>query len=320
MASLNALLYDLYRAARELPIATFQEDALLLLKPALNFESAIWGAGQLTPLGLSPHRAHLHDVGPEEVLRWREITHLDKVIPTVVANLGSTVQIHAPTLFADANDGVMREYTLRFRRQTCLVTALPRESSGQLEWISLYRPDPDAQFTDAERSFCDLLMPHLVQAFEINQLCQQAAVLADFRHSNQFMALFDHRGIVRFAQKGFIDLLKSEWTQLDEFIMPAALIKGIWQSEEGVFIGRHVRCQGRTTGDLIFVTARPLNRIDLLPPRRAEIAMLIASGLSNKEVAAKLRISPNTVRNQLAAAYQTLSVSTKSDLRKLANP
>ncbi len=69
----------------------------------------------------------------------------------------------------------------------------------------------------------------------------------------------------------------------------------------------------------MFVTARPLNPLDLLPPRRAEIAVLIASGLSSKEVAAKLRISPNTVRNQLAAAYQTLSISTKSDLRRLAN-
>lgn len=318
MDSLNTLLLDLYRAARELPIATFQEYALLLLKPTFRFESAVWGAGRLTPQGLSPHRAHLHDVGPEEILRWREINHLDKVIPTVVAKLGSTVQFHAPTLFANANDGVMREYTLKFRRQSCLVTALPQQSPDHLEWISLYRPDPEARFTEAERLLCDSLMPHLAQAFQINQLCQETIAFQEHRDPEQFMALFDPRGILRFAQGGFVDLLKTEWNQLDDLVLPAVLVDGIRNSEDGIFIGRRIRCQGRSTGDLTLVIARSLNRLDLLPPRRAEVAMLFASGLSNKEVAAKLRISPATVRNQLAAAYQALSVNSKADLKRLA--
>lgn len=47
METIDHLLLDLYRMARDLPAATFQEKALQLLEPHLKFVSAIWGAGNM---------------------------------------------------------------------------------------------------------------------------------------------------------------------------------------------------------------------------------------------------------------------------------
>jgi DNA-binding CsgD family transcriptional regulator len=55
-------------------------------------------------------------------------------------------------------------------------------------------------------------------------------------------------------------------------------------------------------------------RVQLDPrvtPRQREILVLIASGLSTAEVASRLTLSPETVRNHLRNAFQELSAHTR---------
>jgi DNA-binding CsgD family transcriptional regulator len=44
------------------------------------------------------------------------------------------------------------------------------------------------------------------------------------------------------------------------------------------------------------------------------VTELVERGLSNREIVAILRRSPNTVRNQLVAIFKKLDVSTRSEL------
>ena len=46
------------------------------------------------------------------------------------------------------------------------------------------------------------------------------------------------------------------------------------------------------------------------------IAMLAARGWTNQEIASHLKISPNTVKQYLAAAREKLHVSRRQDLKK----
>ncbi len=96
----DKLLLNLYGLARELPIREFQTQALLLLKPHLHFRSAIWGEGRKSALWLVPHKLHTYHVDPDAVARWGEIIRLDKTIPILLENLGTTIPFHAPTLFS----------------------------------------------------------------------------------------------------------------------------------------------------------------------------------------------------------------------------
>jgi DNA-binding CsgD family transcriptional regulator len=71
------------------------------------------------------------------------------------------------------------------------------------------------------------------------------------------------------------------------------------------------RCEGARTPSLVVgVPARAL-----LTERELEIARLAATGLGNKEIAARLSLSRRTVENKLHAAYEKLGVSGREALR-----
>jgi len=49
-----------------------------------------------------------------------------------------------------------------------------------------------------------------------------------------------------------------------------------------------------------------------LTPREQEVLALLAAGKSNKEIAQKLGVSPNTVKTQVASLYQKLQVQRRT--------
>jgi DNA-binding CsgD family transcriptional regulator len=51
-----------------------------------------------------------------------------------------------------------------------------------------------------------------------------------------------------------------------------------------------------------------------LSVKERQVTALVVRGLANREIAALLRVSPNTVRNQLAAVFRKLDVSTRAEL------
>jgi DNA-binding NarL/FixJ family response regulator len=54
-----------------------------------------------------------------------------------------------------------------------------------------------------------------------------------------------------------------------------------------------------------------------LSPKQWEICLLVADGLSNNEIASRLRRSANTVAGHLKGVYTKLGVSGRDELRKL---
>lgn len=56
----------------------------------------------------------------------------------------------------------------------------------------------------------------------------------------------------------------------------------------------------------------------MLTRRETEVLRLAAAGLRNKEIAARLEISPNTVRNHLASAARTLGMSSRTQMAMCA--
>ena len=72
------------------------------------------------------------------------------------------------------------------------------------------------------------------------------------------------------------------------------------------------RCEGARTPAL--VTAVPARAA--LTPRELEIARLAATGLANREIAARLCLSHRTVENKLHAAYEKLGVPGRAELAR----
>ena len=318
METIDHLLLDLYRMARDLPAATFQEKALQSLEPHLKFVSAIWGAGRLSHAGIKPYAMHTHNVDPDAPVHWSHINRQDKVIPIIDAHRGQAMRFHAPSLFYGRSDTVMRDYAARYGRQSYMITAFPSSNPEMFRWLSLYRPNPDAQYSERERSICEGLMSHFAQALEINQSISRLAMISEERDASVYLALVDQAGTVHFAQEGFLKLLHSEWSETDDCILPGILMTALRDSTTACFIGRYIRCEGRLAGDMILLRSRLLSRLDSLSPRRYSIARLYASGQSHKEIAKQLNISPATVRNHLAACFRELAITSKAELTALA--
>ncbi len=170
---LGGLLLDLYRFARELPLADFQRRVLERLSEALPFDSAWWG---MSELDRELHSSFPFRLPADYVDAWRAIRGhdlmADAVIgtPSVTANF-DTARLHATPTFA----AFMDAYGIR----QSMCTLLMNPTLNLTTFLSLYRQGPDAQpFSEAERQFKQLVMPHLWAAWTSNWISQLASAKA----------------------------------------------------------------------------------------------------------------------------------------------
>jgi len=60
---------------------------------------------------------------------------------------------------------------------------------------------------------------------------------------------------------------------------------------------------------LMYLKARPREKVDGLSPREYLVAKMLASGMSQKEVATKAKRSPETIRSQIRIVFEKLEIT-----------
>jgi DNA-binding CsgD family transcriptional regulator len=308
----------LYRTARSMCRTEFQDFAVKTIRPILNFDSAIWGRGYFDENAdkpqLVPVSTHTHEIDPAGFEYWKSINRADKIIPIVRKAPWATHNFHAPTLFAARSDAIMRDYAHRFGRQSYLVTALADDGATLFEWCSLYRPDPDAIFTDTERAACELLVRHMSEALKVNQLLDGVEPPTPRPGARQYTALTTRDGRLVSAQDGFLRLCALEWREFDGRHLPRPVNDLVIEARRPLR-ARRLFMSGRAVGDMFWLEAFESGSETLLPPRQMDVAQLYAEGYGHKEIARILHVSPSTVRNQITASYRSLQVSSRAGLR-----
>jgi DNA-binding CsgD family transcriptional regulator len=96
-----------------------------------------------------------------------------------------------------------------------------------------------------------------------------------------------------------------------------AAVKGHARAVIGNYAWRVARLEG-SSGDLVYLNA-PLGsfgavNLSVLSTRQRQVAQLIALGLTTKEVAEELGLSPHTVKQHLSRAYRLLGVRRREQL------
>ena len=90
----------------------------------------------------------------------------------------------------------------------------------------------------------------------------------------------------------------------NETELEAALLKAL---DGGVYVDEAAQTKLRTVTDLL----------SLLSKREAEILSLVKSGLSNKQISARLGISRRTVENILSCVYDKTGIRSRRELERL---
>ncbi len=316
-------ILQLYRQATAQPKAAFMRFALQLLQQQVRHESVIFGKGHLqqpdasASVLLVPLEVHSLAIDPAGIDAWRQINRADKAIPVALAAPGRTHAFHAPTLFAAPQDAPMRDYARRFRRQSYLITALTSPRAAVLEWCSLYRPDPEDLFSDADRHRAQLAQAHIQQALRVNTLLERTPAERPGPAAADGMpwgeALITPQGHIVKADQGFESMCTTAWPQFDGQRLPATVAASL--RETGAVRFGPLRIAAQALGTLLLARARLMDGPSPLPPRRQAIAALFAQGQTTKEIARSLGIAQATVRTQLQTAYRQLGVGTRAGLR-----
>ena len=187
--ALSALLLDLYRYSRELTLAEFQGRALERLRCDLGFDTAWWGVAHTShdihssfPLGLPADYANFY---------LAHVSDTDTLAEAGLSRLGHTVRF-GPADFA-ASPG-LNLLTQNFGIQQALCCVLSTPTLNLSMFISLYRNRAEPAYTEAERSFCDWVAPHLWATWTANWIAQMEHIRANNAASRVAHAICDQRG------------------------------------------------------------------------------------------------------------------------------
>lgn len=296
----NSLL-PLYRAARGMAPEEFQDAVWALIHECLRFDSGRWGTAMLVSGQLEAHRLLLHREPAEIMSDWHEVRHQDKAVK-LLEKQGGTVSFSSSAFYAGKETSAIREYAARNEHRNCLVSSIrdPREVSSR--WFCLYRASENDSFTPRDRLLSSKLFLHLEEALAINCMSH----LGRFTRGTQEVgcAVIDRQGMIYHAESEFLALLAEELSSLPGKRLPAEMADALATHRR--FSGKRIVIEAREGGGLLFLKGRLISAMDSLAPRELEVARLVSEGLSHKQIAARLKLSPATVRNTIQHIHDKL--------------
>lgn len=309
----NDLLLNLYRLSHELPIDQFQDGALALLKPALPFDSAMWGSATLTASGIDIHTIHLHNQPVEMLQAYEELKHLDTAAMDVSSQPTSTLAFHADSWFKDPSQEPLRDYGRRFGQCHFFISGAVTSETRFTRWLTLFRANSRAYCTEAKRLRLALLMPHFHQALDLSRRVHLQQLGGQGRDAHIGSAIADRRGVLHHMDSVFKQAMLAEWDSWRGQVLPSAVMAAANSALPRV-IGRTVVVTLRVEHHLLFIKTRPRCAADGLTPHEFAVAHLMAKGYTHKQIAGLRQRSPSTVRNQIRSLYDKLKVNNVAEL------
>lgn len=149
-----------------------------------------------------------------------------------------------------------------------------------------------------------------MEALTINRTLNMARA-ENSRHRHT--AIADRRGILHHMEPGFADLMREEWQDWSGRHLPKPLHEVLSNSGER-YGGRTMIVASHRIQDLLFLKARKRLPIDGLTARELVVARHVATGLTHKEIARELTLSPATVRVHLQRIHDKLNVRNNAEL------
>lgn len=304
----------LYAFAAEFDPMHFPRYALDVLRDLVDIDGGVLGKSGAPEEGVSAKRVMLD----QAYVYRRSPALLDEYLDIVEANPAIALRaIHSQTLidcathFCRRAQAPLAELTRHHSIRHMLLMSGSAKGSSSTIWVALFRAD-DRPFKHSELRMLRIVWRHLLQACQAN--LQQALRAVDPYGSSRPLALVNRRGVLEAASPAMKELLKSEWPDHDGERLALPVVQAL--IEHGRYRGARIEINASPRYGYLACLARLTPVLHTLSPSERTVAEHYARGLGHKEIASRLKVSPNTVRNQLAHVYQKLGIHSKAELTR----
>jgi DNA-binding CsgD family transcriptional regulator len=240
------------------------------------------------------------------------LRHLDSAAASLFGMKRGTRAFNTATWWGGRHERDFLEFVQGYDQNNMFITMANDRAAHFMEWISLFRADPDAHCTPEETQMVSLLSPHLMQALALNRVMHLERI-APASRLVRGAAIGDLLGVLCHADPSFEAMLREEWNDWPGRALPRELLQHFLHGHAH-FLGRTLVATQRVEHGLLFLKTRPRCRADSLTPREHTVAKLMARGDTHKQIAQMLSRSPATVRNQIRTIYEKLEVGNVAGL------
>lgn len=307
LSNYSDLLLMIYRLAQSTSVLGFQDALLEAVKSSIPFDSCMWGTATMASSGIDVHTIHLHQSSQAMLIAYEAVKHQDSVAQRVVQPTVTTLSFNSDVDFAGEDKVGMRELCENFGHRNGLITCDMNPFTKFVQWLSLYRKDETQVCTEKEIQIFHNLGPHLMQALAINRRIHLDNLVGDIARQCWSVAIADTRGVPYHADSQFWELLETEWKTQGRDCLPPALLSKLINKNH--VVGRNIVLHCTPERGLMYLKVRPREKVDGLSPREYMVAKMLASGMSQKEVAVKALRSPETIRSQIRIVFEKLDIT-----------
>ena len=307
LSTFSQLLLTIYRRAQEAPVQEFQDLILGDIQPFIPFDSSMWGTATMTDGGIDIHSMHLYRSSPQMLEAYEAVKHQDIAAARATSRARHTQGFNARALFSEPSHHDLRDFCVRFGHENAFITSDIHPVTRFVHWVSLYRADAARFCTEAEIQMLEHISLHMMQALAINRLVHFDRLMGDVARENWAVAIADRRCVLYHADTRFSDLVGSEWPGCSRDKLPAPLMASL-NGKDSRLIGKKVVLERSLEHEVLFLKARKRQAVDSLSTRELIVGRLLVSGLTQKQVAAQLDRSPETIRTQVRVMFDKLDI------------
>jgi len=308
MDPIDHFISHLYRSTQHIALAKFRYWALNELQTLIDFDAAIWSTGHLSTRTFHTHTTlGLPQDFPDQLIEYLPINPISKLLFTRVGE---------PVDMSDALDDETffnsEIYSSIFKPQKIsriLSSVHIEQRSGIFTLLTLYRKNRDHIFLHNEKIIYRRALFHLLNS--ASQACMLNLNIIDKDKVNH-TAICDKHGIYHETETIFLDLIEEYFPDYSGQSLPFTVPK-----DGTKLIQNNLHISSEKLGDLYRITIRPTTPLDELTRREMEVVSGVSQGMSFKQIAKKLSLSPSTVSNHLYRIYQKLHISNRTELADL---
>jgi DNA-binding CsgD family transcriptional regulator len=312
LGQFSEFLLALYRAAREVPLPQFQDEALELLKPALRFDSAQWGGGSINPEWISKRHVHLHNDRPDAALIYDDVKDQDDPVKLAWRREHGAIAYNIADFMPGRSRAGIRAYAKKVEHANVLMRFDIDTSNAVAQWLSLYRQKDTERFGASDPELISLLTPHLWEALTINRITHLEHLGGGEGERRFDLAICDFEGRWLHVEEGFRQLVGAEFGHAGTVRLPQDCLAHLLRDDK--YVGHVSVLTTAQRADVLFLKARRVAAADGLTAREDEVARLVAQGKTHKQVAGQLRISVSTVSNHMRAIHDKLEIRNAAEL------